>query len=122
MPEWTLPSETASIPLARQLATDAFPGLSRDSLDSIAMVVSELATNCVRHAGTVFSLRVGRPEQDLVRIDVRDDDAAQPVLRNPTPAQLHGRGLRIVQALARQWGVLPATRGVGKTVWCTVAV
>jgi two-component sensor histidine kinase len=122
MPEWTLPSETASIPLARKLATDALPGLSRDSLDSVAMVVSELATNCVRHAGTVFRLTVARQQTDLVRIDVMDSDAGRPVLGNPSPAQLHGRGLQIVQALARQWGVVPAALGAGKTVWCTVAV
>ena len=122
MPEWTLRSETASIPLARKLATDALPGLSSDSLDAIALVVSELATNCVRHAGTVFRLEVARQRTDLVWIDVTDNDAGQPVVGNPTPAQLHGRGLHIVAALARQWGVVPAALGVGKTVWCTVAV
>lgn len=122
MPEWTLQSESASIPLARKLATDALPGLSRDSLDAIALVVSELATNCVRHAGTVFRLSVAKQRVDLVRIDVTDNAGGRPVLGNPTPAQLHGRGLHIVQALARQWGVLPGAPGAGKTVWCTVAV
>jgi len=40
------------------------------------------------------------------------------VARNPTPDDTNGRGLRIVNELARQWGHRPA-RDHGKSVWFT---
>lgn len=121
MPEWALPSEKASVPRARQLATEALSGLPSDAIQTVALVVSELATNCVQHAGTEFRLRVRR-EGAQVHVEVTDGSQRQPTLRHPSPSQPHGRGLQIVEALARRWGVIPATAGTGKTVWCRIAI
>jgi anti-sigma regulatory factor (Ser/Thr protein kinase) len=119
MPEWTLPSESASVPLARRVATNSLPGLPATVLADVALVVSELATNCVRHAHTDFHLRVER-HVDEVRVEVTDGGRGDPRPQTPEASQPHGRGLHIVQVVARQWGVVPA--GSGKTVWCTIAL
>lgn len=121
MPEWTLPAQPASVPLARRLVSNALSGVSAETAETVALLVSELVTNCVRHAHTDFRLRVSQ-SSDQVRLEVTDRSDRRPALKHPTPADAHGRGLQIVQVLARRWGVLPADGSAGKTVWCTVAV
>jgi anti-sigma regulatory factor (Ser/Thr protein kinase) len=78
------------------------------------LVISELATNAVVHAGTPFSVSV-RPTGSTVRISVRDSKPAHPRLRNARPNDLSGRGLHLVAATADGWGVEPDPGG--KTVW-----
>ena len=78
------------------------------------LVISELATNAVLHAGTPFSVTV-RPNGSTVRISVRDWSAAQPLMRNGSLTALSGRGLHLVAALADDWGC--ETDRDGKSVW-----
>lgn len=121
MREWTLPARTDSVPLARRLAVESLPGVSGVASETVALVVSELVTNCVRHAGTEFRLRViSNPNQ--IQVEVTDTAGGQPRVKQPAPTDPHGRGLQIVETLARRWGVVPAGDGTGKTVWCTVAL
>lgn len=121
MPEWTLPSEPASVPRARNLVANALEGITALARDNVALVVSELATNCVRHAKTEFRLRVSYDGED-VRLEVTDHGPGRPAVGHPRPEQAHGRGLYLVQAITRSWGVIPASAGAGKTVWCTVSL
>lgn len=121
MPEWALPAEKASVPRTRQLVTDALPGLSNEAKQTVALIVSELVTNCVQHAGTEFQLIVRR-DSGQVHIEVTDGSRRQPTLRHPPPSQPHGRGLQIVELLAHRWGTNSAPAGAGKTVWCSIAV
>ncbi|HKC27557.1 MAG TPA: ATP-binding protein [Jatrophihabitans sp.] len=121
MPEWVLASRAESVAHARRLAVSSLPGLSTAAAQAVALIVSELATNCVRHAGTEFRLRV-TPQPQSVRIEVTDAAGGRPALRNPAPTEPHGRGLQIVQVLATRWGVQADEGNAGKTVWCTVAV
>jgi anti-sigma regulatory factor (Ser/Thr protein kinase) len=84
------------------------------------LVVSELVTNSVVHAVTVVDLtltQVGR----LLRVAVRDHGGGRPAARSQEVSEspLSGRGLLIVQALTRSWGVFPA-RHSGKTVWAVL--
>ena len=78
------------------------------------LVVSELATNAVIHAGTPFAVSV-RCNGPSVRISVRDWSRTQPVLRNRGPASPSGRGLHLVTALTKAWGV--DSDPDGKAVW-----
>jgi anti-sigma regulatory factor (Ser/Thr protein kinase) len=108
-----------SVAEARRFAKHVLASESQAALEAIELMVSELATNSVRHAGTGFQMTIYR-SRDEVRIEVTDRSGAQPQMRSPGPAEPHGRGLRIVDMLADAWGVdgaLPA----GKTVWFTVA-
>ena len=78
-------------------------------------MVTELATNAVVHARSPF-LVVVRVEHAAVRLTVQDNSRAQPrVRRNGHRAVSGGRGLHVVGALTRQWGV-EATDD-GKAVW-----
>ena len=119
MPEWTLPAATSSVPRARRLAVDSLDDVPGDVLDAIALVVSELVTNAVRHARTEITVKVAR-RADRVEIEVTDQGGGQVTLQAPPPSVAHGRGLQLVQTLTRRWGVIPAGSGSGKTVWCTV--
>jgi anti-sigma regulatory factor (Ser/Thr protein kinase) len=108
----------ADAPLAaRRFASSVLtrrPYEARIELADARLVVSELATNAVIHAGTPFAVSI-RFTGSAVRISVRDGDSTQPVLRNGGPVSLSGRGLHLVAAMAQAWGVDAGPDG--KTVW-----
>lgn len=81
-----------------------WPYEGRVALADARLVVSELATNAVIHAGTPFAVSV-RHTGSAVRISVRDWSPTPPVMRNGGPASLTGRGLRLVARVAEAWGV-----------------
>jgi anti-sigma regulatory factor (Ser/Thr protein kinase) len=75
-------------------------------IDDARVVVTELVSNVVRHAGTDLALIVDLdPVRDRVRIDVVDHADGEVVLRGSTSADLGGRGLRLVDELSDGWGV-----------------
>jgi Histidine kinase-like ATPase domain len=85
-----------------------------------SLIVSELVSNVIDHAGTMATLRLSlRPH--YLTISVRDGSTAEPV----PPAQpvsmtaAAGRGLLLVKSIAHTWGWLP-TDG-GKVVWATLS-
>lgn len=103
--------------VASLLACRPFAG--RVAADDVQLVVSELTTNAVIHARTPFTISVGY-EHDTIRISVQDWNRIQPVVRVGAPAATSGRGLRLVSAVASDWGVDPAPDG--KTVWAELAL
>jgi hypothetical protein len=76
--------------------------------------VTELATNAVIHARSPFSVTT-RAAESGVRVAVRDASQIKPTVRDHDPISFSGRGLRLVAALAVDWGVDVAADG--KTVW-----
>jgi two-component sensor histidine kinase len=119
-PQRTFPNNATSVAEARRYVLDALGTMDPALADAIAVMVSELTANAVRHAASHFTVSVDRtPVQ--IRVSVHDNGDGLPVVRAPEPVEPTGRGLRIVQALAADWGVLPAEGGQGKTVWFTVA-
>ncbi len=85
--------------------------------DTMALLVSEVATNALVHgAGEV---RVAVSEGDgALRVEVADDGPGRPVLQEFGPDAEGGRGMALVAALADAWGV--QERPGGKTVWFEV--
>jgi anti-sigma regulatory factor (Ser/Thr protein kinase) len=83
--------------------------------ERVVVMVSELATNSVRHAHSSFAVTVERTPRDS-RSSVFDVGLERPAMRSPRPGEPTGRGLRIVEALADNWGVTTHA-GAGKTVW-----
>jgi anti-sigma regulatory factor (Ser/Thr protein kinase) len=108
-----------SVGEARRFAKRVLRAESESALEAIELMVSELATNSVRHAGTGFRITIVRSGAE-VRIEITDCSGARPELRSPRPEDPHGRGLRIVDMLSDTWGVDGAPPA-GKTVWFTVA-
>jgi anti-sigma regulatory factor (Ser/Thr protein kinase) len=103
-----------SVTEARHYVLGELSDVGRDTTDVVALLVSELATNCIRHAGSEFTVRLER-DTDGLTVFVTDRGGGSPVVRSPGPREPSGRGLRIVESMADGWGV-DAESG-GKTVW-----
>jgi anti-sigma regulatory factor (Ser/Thr protein kinase) len=108
-----------SVKAARSFTSDTLVDTPREALDAVVLMVSELASNCVRFAASDFTVNIERLDQDI-RVEVADAGAGAPTPRAPQPEDLSGRGLMIVQAMSEEWGVALATPSPGKTVWFTV--
>lgn len=112
-----LPCELQSVTIARHFTRDVLEEWGAPELvDDAQLGVSELVANAVRHARTPVALTIERGRG--VRIAVRD---RHPELRRPSfGSQVdafaeNGRGLQLVAAIARDWGI--SARGDGKVVW-----
>jgi anti-sigma regulatory factor (Ser/Thr protein kinase) len=108
----TVPSSVARI---RRFAVDACR--TADSAvdgDTVALLVSEVATNALVHGAGEVRVRV-LPRSPGVRIEVVDGSHAHPRRRHATTVDEGGRGIALVEALSTAWGS-EATRA-GKTVW-----
>lgn len=103
---------------ARRFAAQAVSELggTPGATSEVQLLVSELATNAVVHAGTPMRLSVLRGTDGL-RVEVRDDDPHVPAspTHMPGPTETGGRGILLVDALADQWGVNCSEKG--KTIW-----
>ncbi|GAQ54654.1 ATP-binding SpoIIE family protein phosphatase [Streptomyces acidiscabies] len=111
---WFLEPEDAAPGRARRLARRALARWGLEELsDSVELLVSEVVTNAVRYASRPVTLRLLRT--DVLRCEVGDDVPQLPRLRNARATDEGGRGLYLVNKLARRWG---ATRlSTGKVVW-----
>jgi anti-anti-sigma regulatory factor/anti-sigma regulatory factor (Ser/Thr protein kinase) len=87
-------------------------------LELAVLLANELVTNAVVHARTDLRLRL-ELRGDWLHIAVRDGSPR--LLRTVTasPEAEGGRGLQLVEQLARAWGMHPHPDG-GKVVWCTL--
>ncbi|MFJ9839286.1 ATP-binding protein [Kitasatospora sp. NPDC101155] len=86
------------------------------------LVASELVNNAVQHArvpGRLIFVRFDM-EPGLLRIEVHDASRRIPTMRTAGDEDESGRGLQLVDQLAKEWGVSPR-EGVGKAVWALVA-
>ncbi|MFF9057683.1 SpoIIE family protein phosphatase [Streptomyces sp. NPDC014882] len=111
---WFLEPEDAAPGRARRLARQALSRWGMEGMtDSVELLVSEVVTNAVRYATRPVSLRLLRT--DVLRCEVGDDVPQLPRLRQARATDEGGRGLYLVNRLARRWG---ATRlSTGKVVW-----
>ena len=115
-----LPSVASSAAVARQAVAEALrlAGFHGD-VDAAVLLTSELVTNAIRHAQPPLAIEVVA-DATTATVKVSDGDVARlPVLGPHTSTALAGggRGLRIVDRLASQWGV--ELGGSSKTVWFT---
>ncbi len=121
--ERDLAAEASSIPAARNALEELRFRIGKDVLDDARLLVSELVTNAVRHAGLTQGdhvvVRVDL-HPDRIRVEVADpgpgfdpDDArAYADSREGLPG---GWGLRLVDEVADRWGVEPDD--LGSRVW-----
>ncbi|MDW4907809.1 ATP-binding protein [Streptomyces sp. ADMS] len=86
--------------------------------DTATLAVSELVTNAVRHGqGNPVGLRVTSSDGEL-RIEVTDGNPTPARLREAGEAAENGRGLLLIAALAKEWGVSYD----GRMTWCSLAI
>jgi anti-sigma regulatory factor (Ser/Thr protein kinase) len=106
---------------ARRFVSEALTGWDDeegDLTDTVTLLVSELVTNAVIHAGSDVEVMV-RLTPTAARVEVTDASADGVAPRDATADEDSGRGLALVGNLARRWGVKAAPGG-GKTVWFEV--
>ena len=112
------PNSPEAIAQARRFVTESLHGVAAGVPEMVGLMVSELATNCVRHTLSDFTVEVEQTAT-RIRVAVTDRGAGEPALRSPGPSEPTGRGLRLVADLADTFGVEYSTPRVspGKTVW-----
>jgi anti-sigma regulatory factor (Ser/Thr protein kinase) len=111
--------DRAAVREARRYVTDAFADQPAELLQNLELMASELASNCVRHTRSDFTVEI-KMKDGVIRVAVTDWGPGEPVMRKPAPTAISGRGLAIVDMLSSCWDVERLAGGVGKTVWFTV--
>lgn len=112
----------ASVAQARHWASDHLAAMYEGRLDpvrDVELVVSELVTNCVQAQAHQFVVAI-ETHHTYIKVSAHDDAPGVPAKRAPPVDGPGGRGLVIVEALSRRWGVTPT--GPGKTVWAEFPV
>jgi anti-sigma regulatory factor (Ser/Thr protein kinase) len=104
---------------ARDIVTDACLRWDLPHLTAATtVVVSELVTNAVVHAGTAMTLQA-RLRARYLYLAVSDGSHAEPVPRPHHPGTPGGRGLHMVELLSARWGY--QRQHDGKVVWASFA-
>jgi len=121
-----LPRHPASVGLARRRVRDHLAdwghGPDDPALADAVLLVSELATNVVRHGPLLereFEVAVTALADGSCLIEVSDEGRLEPRLRVVGEWEENGRGLHLVENIATAWGVWSRGRH-GKTVWALV--
>ncbi|NGO14189.1 ATP-binding protein [Streptomyces sp. HC44] len=131
-----LPRHPASVGIARRRVRDHLAdwghSAGETALEDAVLLVSELATNAVRHGPASgfgrgdahhereFEVAVTALAGGSCFIEVSDASPAQPRLRPVDDEEDEsGRGMHLVEHLTAAWGVW-ARGGYGKTVWALV--
>ncbi|MDJ0344102.1 ATP-binding protein [Streptomyces sp. H10-C2] len=123
----TLPSDPASVTTARRyvcgLLTDWGMPEDAPAVDTVRLIVSELATNAVLHTlgqSPTFTVDVQLERAEHLRIGVTDSHPRWPQRLPAAVQQDNGRGMVIIRHLTAESGgrlsVTPTPDG-GKTVW-----
>jgi Histidine kinase-like ATPase domain len=107
---------------ARRLVLSQLEGqIAPTTASDVALIVSELVTNSVLHAGVgpAQTLAVELMAfDDRLRINVIDPGSRhEPRMLPPDPERLGGLGLLVVERLSVAWGIARAGL-TGTLVWC----
>jgi|SRR5690606_17578659 len=124
---FALPARAESVSTARERATDTLRGWDLGHLaDGVTLVVSELATNALRHGLAPATRWPADPIRlslvrrgPLLTCAIADPGRAVPVMRDPGALEPGGLGLHIVDSLSVRWGWSPIAP-YGKAVWAVL--
>jgi len=94
--------------LARRFLATVLGGwdVKDDIVDRSQLMVSELVSNAVLHGSGPVELRVTETDrkQGVYRVEVCNSGNGVPAMRRAEMHELSGRGLQLVDSLARRWG------------------
>jgi anti-sigma regulatory factor (Ser/Thr protein kinase) len=117
---WLLPPDPTAAGLARRHVEDICRGLPEADLDTARLVATELVSNAVKHGTGSPALGIVR-DGTAVLVYVEDESHESPFFVESTEVLEHGAGMRLVAALANEWGIAPRGDGLpGKRVWAAV--
>ena len=115
-----LPATSQAAQSARALVAAQVDGaLTIEQKQVAQLLVSELVTNALRHTESDVILLDVRTNGG-VRVSVADMSPEIPRQQSPGPDEHEGRGLMIVDELAKAWGIDPVP-GDGKRIWFELA-
>jgi len=115
-----LPPRPSSAAEARAFVRQFLTANERVGDEEVAVLLtSEVVSNAILHAATDVDVGVSLTPAGAVRVEVRDSAAGLPAVRAIDAEDTGGRGLFLVDALARRWGTEPSSGG-GKVVWFEV--
>lgn len=110
-----LPAGPRAAALARRAIDELSAMLPPALMEDLRLLVSELVTNSVRHAGTADDIRLWvRVGATSIRVEVRDTGSGFEVPTAPDPSAESGWGLYLVDEIAKSWG---AEAGPPSSVW-----
>ena len=87
------------------------------SVDDAVLVLSELVTNAMVHAGAGCTIEV-QHSNSRVRLEVRDGSPRAPIVVAVPPCDVGGRGLHLVDVITEAWGWEHTADG--KRVWAII--
>lgn len=121
MTSLSLAADPAAVRHAREFARDCCvsAGVVQEVTDTVLLLMSEAVTNAFVHGRSDARLQV-TVTRGGVLVEVGDDNAGHPRQVEQDDEALSGRGVLLMVALARHWGVRDEVRG--KTVWFEVAL
>ena len=117
---WRLPGEPRQVAECRRLVRDTLRAWELGALTETAeLLVSELVTNAIQHAGGEIRLRLQRdPDGGPLLCEVCDHTRTPPELQEQSATAERGRGILLVDELSRKWGY--RRTATGKIVWFTL--
>lgn len=126
MVETVLDAQADAALKARERLAELLESLDPDTQAEVRLVVTELVANAVKHGSVAADdpilFRAVR-DQETVLIEVGDrgpgPDAHLIAPEDPGAFSTHGRGLMIVDRVARRWGIRHA--GQRTFVWAEIA-
>jgi anti-sigma regulatory factor (Ser/Thr protein kinase) len=114
---FALPITSLAPRLARRHVATIGASWPADLRDVALLLTSELVTDGLRYGNGAGMCLTVRQMPDVLRVEVQDANPAAPELsRNLDPAGERGRGLHLIDSLAR-WGHTPSADPAAKTVW-----
>ncbi|MER7722844.1 ATP-binding protein [Streptomyces sp. NPDC096323] len=126
---FTAPATDVSVPQARHAVRDLLERqgvpVDDDIAQGLLLIVSELATNAVKHAALLspelaVEVAVGA---EWIRVSVEDNHPYRPTALETDYAQTGGRGLLLVREITREAGGtcdVEHTAGGGKVIWAAL--
>ena len=112
----TLPAELSSGSQARRYLRETLPPMGcLHVLEDAVLLLTELVNNAVIHANSGAEVQIRRTADSLY-VEVTDKGAGGALRRDATTTEMGGRGLALLDCVARSWGT--DTDGAwGHRVW-----
>jgi hypothetical protein len=118
---WAFTPILAAPSRARRLIADQLHrwGVTGPNSEPVLLVANELVANAVDHARTDFELAMSFDGTAVV-VEVHDQSMLEPRLQPHNPTAARGRGLQMVDALAKSWRCIHDAGG--KTVQAVIVL
>jgi anti-sigma regulatory factor (Ser/Thr protein kinase) len=114
-----LPGDAASCSMARRFVEEALAQAAEDVRCNATLLISEVVANAVLHASGPVTIEVHQ-QGSAYRIAVGDGSRTPPIEKGYRADDATGRGLRLLDCLAAEWGW--KRTDTGKVVWFDLPV